>query len=168
MVATGEGAFMEFEAFRVIAQISAGLTGFVGIILLLQDRLTKLPKRQMTAFLQTSVGALAFALLPDLVFSMPIKASVGWQVLGGSFGLFHLFTFASFLMAYLDLRKMPPVQTVIALLSVPVIGAKLALGLGLLMPLAANIYHLGLLWMMGIAIFFFVQVILNEAADDPE
>lgn len=159
---------MEFEAFRVIAQIAAGLAGFVGILLVLQDRLARLPRRQMLGFLQSSIGTLAFALLPDFVFSLDIPAALGWQVLGGLFGAYHLFIYVFFLSGYGDFRKMPPIQAGICIASIPVIGAKLLLGVGLLSAYASNIYHLGLLWTVGVSIFFFVQVILNEAKADKD
>ena len=160
---------MEFEAFRVIAQIAAGLAGFIGIILILQDRLARLPRRQLLGFLQGSVGTLAFALLPDFVFSLPVSPAIGWQVLGGLFGAYHLFIYVFFLSGYGDFRKMPPIQMTVCIASIPVIGAKLALGLGLLAAYAPNIYHLGLLWTVGVSIFFFVQVVLNEAGEnDPQ
>ncbi len=157
---------MEFEAFRVIAQIAAGLSGFVGILLVLQDRLARLPRRQMLGFLQSSIGTLAFALLPDFVFSIPMEAALGWQVLGGLFGAYHLFIYVFFLSGYGDFRKMPPIQISVCLASIPVIAAKLLLGFGLFLAYAPNIYHLGLLWTIGVSIFFFVQVILNEASND--
>ena len=159
------GGTMEFEAFRVIAQIAAGLSGFVGILLVLQDRLARLPRRQMLGFLQASIGTLAFALLPDFVFSLPIATALGWAILGGLFGAYHLFIFVFFLSGYGDFRKMPPIQMGVCIASIPVIGAKLLLGFGLFTAYAPNIYHLGLLWTIGVSIFFFVQVILNEASE---
>lgn len=159
---------MEFEAFRVIAQIAAGLAGFVGIILILQDRLARLPRRQLLGFMQGSVGTLAFALLPDLVFSSPIRDALGWRVLGGLFGAYHLFIYVFFLSGCGDFRKMPPIQAGVCVASLPVIGAKLALGAGLFLAHAPNIYHLGLLWTLGVSIFFFVQVVLNEARNDAQ
>ncbi|WP_425411080.1 hypothetical protein [Hyphococcus sp.] len=156
---------MEFEAFRVIAQIAAGLAGFVGILLVMQDRLARLPRRQMLGFLQSSIGTLAFALLPDLVFGLPIASELGWRILGGLFGAYHLFIYVFFLSGYGDFKKMPPIQITVCIASIPVIGAKLALGFGLFPAYASNIYHLGLLWTIGVSIFFFVQVILNEASE---
>ncbi len=159
---------MEFEAFRVIAQIAAGLAGFVGILLVLQDRLARMPRRQMLGFMQSSIGTLAFALLPDFVFALPVSEKLSWQILGGLFGAYHLFIYVFFLSGYGDFRKMPPIQIAVCIASIPVIGAKLLLGLGLFTALAPNIYHLGLLWTIGVSIFFFVQVILNEASDDTQ
>jgi hypothetical protein len=45
---------------------------------------------------------------------------------------------------------------------VPVIALKLAAGAGLLLDHAFSIYHLGLLWLVGVSIFFFSQILLDE------
>jgi hypothetical protein len=153
---------MEFEAFRVIAQIAAAFAGFIGIIVAVRSRLDGLPPMQLTGFLQSSLGALGFALLPDLVFGLGIADQWAWQILCGLFGLYHLYIYVFFLGHFPDLKRMPPFQITIAVFSLPVIGAKLAVGAGLINVYAPNIYHLGLIWLLGVSIFFFAQVMMND------
>ncbi|MBL4617821.1 MAG: hypothetical protein JKY46_08995 [Robiginitomaculum sp.] len=153
---------MEFEAFRTIAQIAAALAGFIGIIIAVRVRLNGLPPMQLAGFLQTSMGALGFALLPDFAIGLGISDQLVWQILCGLLGVYHLFIFSFFIWHYPDLKKMPLFQICIAIASVPVIGIKLAAGAGLFLDYAPDIYHLGLLWLLGVSIFFFTQVLMND------
>ena len=85
-----------------------------------------------------------------------------WQLLCGLFGLYHLWVFINYLVKHKDLRKMALLQKSISIASVPVIGLKLAAGAGFLLDMAFSIYHLGLLWLLGVSIFFFSQILLDE------
>ena len=116
----------------------------------------------MAGFLQTSLGAVAFALLPEFVVELLANEKASWQLLCGLFGLYHLVVFINYLSKHKDLRKMELLQKSISIASVPVIALKLVAGAGLLLDHAYSIYHLGLLWLLGVSIFFFSQILLDE------
>lgn len=153
---------MDFEPFDTIAQVAAAFAGFVGVILAIRSRGGALPRLQMTGFLQTCLGAVAFALLPDFFMEVFTDEKTTWQLLCGLFGLYHLLVFINYLVKHKDLRKMALLQKSISIASVPVIGLKLAAGAGFLLDKAFSIYHLGLLWLLGVSIFFFSQILLDE------
>lgn len=48
------------------------------------------------------------------------------------------------------------------LLSFPVVGLKIAVGLGLLMSYAYDIYYLGLLWLVGVTAYLFAIILFDE------
>lgn len=153
---------MHYEPFDTIAQVAAAFAGFVGVVLAIRSRDGALPRLQMTGFLQTSLGAVAFALLPELVVELLPNEKTSWQLLCGLFGLYHLLVFINYLSKHKDLRKMEFLQKSISIASMPVIALKLVAGAGLLLDHAYSIYHLGLLWLLGVSIFFFSQILLDE------
>jgi hypothetical protein len=51
--------------------------------------------------------------------------------------------------------------------SCPVIGLKLAIGLGFLLSYAYDIYFLGLLWLIGVSAYLFA-LILFDSPEHPE
>jgi hypothetical protein len=153
---------LNFEPFDTIAQVAAAFAGFVGVILAIRSRGGALPRLQMAGFLQTSLGAVAFALLPQFFTEVLTNEKTAWQLLCGLFGVFHLLVFINYLAKHKDLRKMDWLQKSISIASVPVIGLKLAAGAGFLLDHAFAIYHLGLLWLVGVSIFFFSQILLDE------
>lgn len=56
----------------------------------------------------------------------------------------------------------------ITLLSFPVVGLKLAVGLGFLLSYAYDIYFLGLLWLIGVSAYLFALILFDspEKLDD--
>ena len=76
---------MHYEPFDTIAQVAAAFAGFVGVVLAIRSRGGALPRLQMTGFLQTSLGAVAFALLPELVVKLLPNEKISWQLLCGLF-----------------------------------------------------------------------------------
>ncbi len=153
---------MNFEPFDTIAQVAAAFAGFVGVILAIRSRGGALPRLQMTGFLQTSLGAVAFALLPEFFLEVLTNEKAAWQLLCGLFGLYHLLVFINFVSKHKNLRKMAILQKSISIASIPVIALKLVAGAGFLLDQAYSIYHLGLLWLVGVSIFFFSQILLDE------
>ena len=153
---------MDYQPFDTIAQVAAAFAGFVGVILAIRSRGGALPRLQMTGFLQGSLGAVAFALLPQFFTEVLTNENTTWQLLCGLFGLYHLLIFINYLAKHKSLRKMELLQKVISIASIPVIGLKLAVGAGFLIGHAFSIYHLGLLWLLGVSIFFFSQILLDE------
>ena len=157
---------MEFEAFRVIAQIATALVGFAGIIVALRSRLDDLPPLQLTGFLQTSIGALVFSMLPDLASLLALLSGWSWQVLCGAFGLYQLVIWANFVIRYPDLRRMRPLQGAITIASLPVIGVLMAAGAGAFAGVMAGVYLLGLIWLLAVSLLFFVQVLMIDDGKD--
>lgn len=153
---------MNYQPFDTIAEVAATFAGFVGVILVIRSRGGALPRLQMAGFLQTSLGAVAFALLPEFILEILTEEKTAWQLLCSLFGLYHLLVFINYLSKHKDLRKMELLQKSISIASVPVIALKLAAGAGFLPNHAASIYHLGLLWLLGVSIFFFSQILLDE------
>jgi hypothetical protein len=90
---------VNYDAFRVIAEVAVTLTGFIGIVVVLRHR--------------------------DRPFSRLGLATI--------------------------------------LASLPVVGLKLAVGLGFLMPWAFEIYYLGLLWCVGIAAYLFAMILFDAS-----
>ena len=78
--------------------------------------------------------------------------------------MYHLYLIVSHQAKQRGIRKNTPFQLAVTILSFPVVGLKLAVGLGFLITYAYDIYYLGLLWLLGIASYFFVIILL----DDPE
>ena len=78
---------MHYEPFDTIAQVAAAFAGFVGIVLAIRSRGGALPRLQMAGFLQSSLGAVGFALLPELVVELLPNEKASWQLLCGLFGL---------------------------------------------------------------------------------
>lgn len=153
---------MHFEPFDTIAQVAAAFAGFVGVVLVIRSRGGALPRLQTAGFLQGSLGAVAFALLPEFFVEVLPNEKTTWQLLCGLFGLYHLLIFINYLSKHKHLRKMALLQKSISIASIPVIGLKLAAGAGFLIDHAYSIYHLGLLWLLGVSIFFFSQILLDE------
>ena len=155
-----------FDSFRTIAEVSVTLAGFVGIIAVLRRRDEGFSRFGLVQLLQTTFAALFFALLPDLlsnVFSMDTT----WRASAGAFGLYHGFAIVNHRIRQRGLRKTTWLQIAITIASIPVVVLKLLVGLGFLMQHAYAIYYLGLLWLLGIAVFLF-GMLLFDPADLPE
>ena len=157
----------DFEAYRTIADISVALAGFIGIIIVLQHRDKAFLELGLTTIFGTSFGAMMFALLPDLLARL-LDAEAMWRVACGTFGLYHLALIINHQSKQRSIRSNTPVQLAITLASFPVVGLKLAVGLGFLMSYAYEIYYLGLLWCVGIAAYLFSMILFDESADPPE
>ena len=66
---------MSFEAFRILAEVATGLSGFVGVILVVRSRKDPLSRLRLVGFLQNSLAVLVFSLLPEFLvatFGHPI------------------------------------------------------------------------------------------------
>jgi len=90
-----------------------------------------------------------------------------WMLLGGWRAdalAYHLYLIVSYQAKQRGIRKNTPFQLAVVIASFPVVGLKLAVGLGFLLTYAYDIFYLGLLWLLGIASYMFVLVLL----DDPE
>ncbi len=152
---------MHFDSYRTIADIAVALTGFIGIILVLQHRDKSFSRLGLTTILGTSLGAMMFSFVPDFLGNF-LSSDTTWRVSCGSFGLYHLFLIINHQARQRSIRSNTPIQLAITLLSFPVVGLKLAVGLGLLLSYAYDIYYLGLLWLVGVAAYLFAMILFDE------
>jgi len=159
---------MNFDAYRTIAEISVALAGFIGIILVLQHRDRAFIQVGMITIFGTSFGAMMFSLAPDFL-SRLLSTDTMWRVTCGTFGLYHLFLIINHQARQRSIRSNTPIQLVITLLSFPVVGLKIAVGLGFLLSYAYDIYYLGLLWLIGITAYLFAGLLFDqpEKPDQP-
>ncbi len=154
---------MNFDSYRTIAEVSIALTGFLGIIVVLQHKDKSFSRLQLVGILQTTLGAALFSFIPDFLGHF-LNEEAAWRLACGSFGLYHLYLIVSHQAKQRGIRKNTPFQLAVTIVSFPVVGLKLAVGLGFLLPYAYDIFYLGLLWLLGIASYFFVIILL----DNPE
>jgi len=153
---------MPFETFLMIAQTAVALTGFIGITVTLRHgRDGGFSRLLLASILQTTLGAALFAVVPDLLSPLLTPTSM-WRVACGSFGLYHLAIFARHILRQRSLKQMSAVQRAVTIASVPVIGLKLSVGFGVLVPFAYSIYSLGLIWLLGIACYSFTLILFHD------
>ncbi len=154
---------MDFEAYYAISNIAVALTGFIGIIVPLRYKDQRFPRLALSTILATSVGAMLFAYVPGLLQNS-LGPDLSWKVANGSFGLYHLFLIINHQARQLQFQANTPIQLVIVVLSVfPVVGLKLAVGLGYLMAYAYDIFLLGLLWCIFIPAYLLARILVADA-----
>jgi hypothetical protein len=158
---------VDFDALRTIADISVALAGFIGIILVLQHRDVAFMSLGMTTIFGASFGAMMFSLLPDLLSGL-LSTETMWRVVCGVFGLYHLFLILQHQFKQRSIRANTPIQLAITLLSFPIVGVKLAVGLGFLLAYAYEIYYLGLLWLVGVSAYLFAMILFDNPRLDAE
>ena len=156
---------MNFEAFRTLAEVSTGLTGFVGVILAIRSRTDPLPRLQLVGFLQNSLAVLLFSLLPEFLVETFSHAIVVMRVLCCVLALYDLGIMINYVRKQRSLLAMSLVQKSITLLSLLVIILKLSVALGFFLGYAGNVFYFALLWHLGIAIYIFSQIVLIEASN---
>jgi hypothetical protein len=152
---------VNFDSYRTIAEISVALTGFIGIILVLQHKDKSFSQLSLTTILGTSLGAVMFSFIPDLLGNV-FSLDTAWRVACGTFGLYHLYLIINHQVKQRSIRSNTPMQLVITILSFPVVGLKIAVGLGFLMSYAYDIYYLGLLWLVGATAYLFALILLDD------
>lgn len=152
---------MNFDAFRTISEISVTLTGFIGIVIVLQHRDKSFSQLGLFTILATTLGAALFGFLPDLLSGL-FDATTTWRISCGVFGFYHLFLILYHQFKQKVLRSNTPVQWLIVVLSFPVAGLKIVVGFGYLLSYAYEIYYLGLLWCVGIAGYLFAMILFDK------
>ena len=152
---------MNFEAYRTIADISVALAGFIGIVIVLQHRDKAFFQLGLFTIFGAAFGAMMFALIPDLL-SRLLSPETMWRVTCGTFGLYHLFLIINHQARQRSIRSNTPIQLAITLLSFPVVGLKIAVGLGFLLSYAYDIYYLGLLWLIGVSAYLFAMILFDQ------
>lgn len=157
---------MDFEAFRTLAQVATGLTGFVGVILAIRSGKDRLPRLQLVGFLQNSLAVLLFSLLPEFLVETFGHAILVMQVLCGVLALYHLGIMINYVRKQRNLLAMSFVQKSITLLSLPVIILKLSVASGFFLGYAGNVFYFALLWHLCVGIYIFSQILLLEAPNN--
>lgn len=158
---------MNFDAFRTIAEIAIALTGFIGIVVVLQPGDKAFSRLSIYTIMGTSLGTVLFAFLPDLLDEV-LGSEATWRVACGSFGFYHLHLIINQQVKQRAIRPNTPIQLAITLLSLPVVALKIAVGLGFLLPYAYDIYYLGLLWCVGIAGYLFATLLFDATGSTDE
>jgi hypothetical protein len=153
---------IDFDSFRTIAEISVALTGFIGIILVLKHRDKSFAQLGLSTILGASLGAMMFSFVPEFLGNF-LSSGTAWRVACGSFGLYHLFLIINHQARQRSLRSNTPIQLAITLLSFPVVGLKIAAGLGFLLSYAFDIYYLGLLWLIGVSAYLFSMILFDNS-----
>jgi hypothetical protein len=103
---------MNFDAYRTIADISIALSGFIGIILVLQHRDKLFAELGLVTIFGASLGAMMFSFVPDFLMGF-LGSDVAWRVACGIFGLYHLFLIINHQVRQRSIRSNTPVQLAI-------------------------------------------------------
>lgn len=107
---------MTFEAFRILAEVATGLSGFVGVILVVRSRTDPLSRLRLVGFLQNSLAVLLFSLLPEFLIATFGHPTLVMQVLCGALALYHFGIMISYLRKQRSLLAMRLVQKTVTLL----------------------------------------------------
>ncbi len=156
---------MVFDTYRTIAEVAVTLTGFIGVVVVLKRRDEHFSRLGLATIMSTSLGAVLFAFLPELLSGV-FSEAVTWRLANGSFGLYHLYLILWHQFRQRSIRSNTPVQWVVVFLSFWVVGLKLAVGLGHLLAYAYGIYLLGLLWLIGVAGYLFTMILFDDRGRD--
>jgi len=103
---------MNFDSYRTIADIAVALTGFIGIIIVLQHRDKSFSQLGLSTILGTSLGAMMFSFVPDFLGNF-LGSDTTWRVSCGSFGLYHLFLIINHQTRQHSIRSNTPIQLII-------------------------------------------------------
>ncbi len=119
----------------------------------------------LSIFFFVTLGNVIFAYLPELIAGVGWSEDTTWRACCGLFGAYHLWIFTASIFRQKVIRPQGPLELTISVVSVPVILLKLAVGGGFGLDYAYEIYLLGLVWLVGIAIFTFSLMVLEEATE---
>ncbi len=152
---------MSPSSYYTIAQIAITLTGFIAIIIAIQHDDTKFSNLAIVTILGTTVGAMIFSFIPEMLMSITDETTA-WRISNGTFGIYHLGLILNHQARQLQFKKNSPVQLIIVLLSIfLVVGLKLAVALGFFLDYANVIFFFGLLWCVFIPLYLFSMIILD-------
>lgn len=157
---------MNNESYYAISQIAVTLTGFIAILVAIQPKDHQFSRLAVATILGTSAGALLFSFIPEFLLGI-FNNNLSWQIACGTFGVYHLILIINHQARQLQFKKNTPTQLVIVILSLfPVVGLKLAVGLGFLIQYADKVFFLGLLWCIFIPLYLFGRIILENTKED--
>lgn len=153
---------MEYNpsAFYTISQIAITLTGFIAVLVALQEGDKRFSRLAVFTIFGTTGGALIFAFLPELLMDV-VSVQAAWRISCGTFGFYHLFLIFNHQIRQLQFKKNSPTQLMIVILSIfPVVFLKIAVGFGFFLKYSYEIYLLGLVWCIFIPLYLFSMIIL--------
>ena len=157
---------MDFDSYRTLAEVSAGFTGFVGVILAVRSRTEPLARLQLIGFLLNSLGVVVFSLLPELLVGFFGDTILNWRGLCFFLAIYHLSIMINHIGTQRNLLAMSWFQKLVTLFSLPIITLKLAVAAGYLQTYAPNVFYLALLWHLWIAIYIFSQILLHNTGSE--
>jgi len=166
----GGGTLDQAENLRTIAEVAIALAGFTGVVIVLGQRSagtwSAAERSTIRVLLESSVGAVFFALFPAIVvssFSAPITA---WRVSAGLLTVYHAAAIAR--ADILDRREAahilgPKLDWGLTIGGLISMCATAAVALGIATPAAALIYSLSLLYMLLVGALCFGALLLSGA-----
>ena len=148
------------SAFYTIAQIAVTLTGFIAVLVALQEGDNRFSRLAVVTIFGTTGGALIFAFVPELLMRV-VGMEAAWRISCGTFGFYHLFLIFNHQVRQLQFKKNSPTQLVIVILSIfPVVFLKIAVGFRFFLTYSYEIFLLGLIWCIFIPLYLFSMIIL--------
>lgn len=99
-----------------------------------------------------------FALFPELVLGHFPESTSEWRLVCGVFGLVHFGLATPTLLCNSTRTKE---EVILVVISQPSIWLKIPVGAGFLIDYSYQIYLLGLVWMLGVSMFYFVRYVLR-------
>jgi hypothetical protein len=65
---------MTFDTYRSIAEVAVTLTGFIGVVVVLKNQNQDFSRIGLTTIMSTSLGAVMFAFVPELLSGFSVSA----------------------------------------------------------------------------------------------
>lgn len=157
---------LSFDTFHSIAEVAATFAGFVGLMVVLMRNDHQFARHLIIDFLFVTLGTVVFAYLPELIAGVGWSEDTTWRIACGSFGAYHLGIYSASNFRQKTIRPQGPMQLTLTVVSAPVILLKLAVGAGFGVNYAYEIYLLGLVWLVSMAIYIFSLMVLEETTQE--
>lgn len=159
---------MNLSAYYTIAQLSITLTGFIAVLVALQNKDNRFSKLAVATIFGTTGGALIFSFVPEMLMQV-VSEQYAWRISNGLFGFYHLALILNHQLRQRHFRKNTPIQLIIVILSLfPVVFLKIAVGFGYYLNYADVIFFLGLLWCVFIPLYLFSVIIMSYTRQNNE
>ena len=147
-----------------LAEISTGLAGFSGVVVVLAKDESWSIQEQLSiwALLQASLGAIVLSLLPLLMSEFLSNQILAWRISIAILATFHIAIFvADMYRTFVVTGVVPPMLMFIPgiIISLATTGFLGSLALGYFPELMYPGYLLGIVWLLCVAIIWFVSVI---------
>ena len=147
------------DTFQTIAEIAATFVGLAGIVVAVSTKGDQYSHdNTLLGIFAAALGALFFALFPELLIGRFPESDNDWRLVCGIFGVVHLILAAP---AAFRSSTRTTEELVLVVLSQPSIWLKITVGAGFLVEHSYQIYLFGLMWMLGVSMFYFVRYVLR-------
>ncbi len=153
---------------QILAEVSVALAGFIGVILVVQHsgrtRWSQGEKNTLFHLLFSSLGVLGLSLLPLLIQPAFTDSVPIWRICCPVMAFFHVYGPYRGIKQYRRQEiSMPKFSAfVFPAGSILIAGLAVAIALGFLLDHAAIVYFAGLGWLLGVAIFAFVNLLFRS------